>query len=185
MAADYLFENYSKMARTRQQKEQSISNIQENVSAAASVVFLAYDSLTVAEVSELRDNLAEAGGGMRVISKRLLKIALSNIKLDFDPTEHEGQLAVVWGDDTVAPAKTLNTFAEEHKEKIRFLAGTLEGSLLSLEEVTKLAHLPTRQELLGQLANVLAGPARGLVTVLSGVQRSTVNVLKAIADQKA
>jgi len=173
------------MALTRQQKEKSVSEVQEAVVSATAVVFAAYDGLTVAEVSELRGNLAETGGGMRVIPKRLLKIALSNIKLDFDPTEHEGQLAVIWGDDTVAPAKTLNTFAKGHEGKIRFLAGTLEGNLLSIEEVTKLAHLPTRQELLSQLLSVLAGPTRGLVTVLSGAQRSMVQVLAAIRDQRS
>ena len=56
--------------------------------------------------------------------------------------------------------------------------------MLSVEEVSALAKLPSRQELLGLLVNVISGPARGLVTVFSGVQRNTVNVLKAIADQK-
>lgn len=149
-----------------------------------SVVFVSYDNLNVEEIGELRASLHKAGGGMRVIPKRLLKIALSNIKLDFDPTAQEGQLAVVWGDDAVAPAKTLNEFAQGHEEKIHLLAGTLEGGILSLEEVTALAKLPSRQELIGQLVSVIAGPARGLVTVLSGVQRNTVQVLKAIADQK-
>ncbi|MFH1353676.1 MAG: 50S ribosomal protein L10 [bacterium] len=172
------------MPLTRQQKEQSVSEVQNNMASAASVVFLNFDHLNVEEVGKLRSNLYEAGGGMRVIPKRLLKIALSNLKLDFDPMQQEGQVAIVWGDDAVAPAKTLNEFALEHKEKIRFLAGILEGNILSLAEVIALAKLPSRQQLLGQLASVMAGPARGFVTVLSGVQRKTVQILKAVADQK-
>lgn len=172
------------MSLTRQQKEASISDIQENVKSAVSIVFISYDKLTVAEVSELRANLAEAGGGMRVIPKRLLKIALHNANIDFDPAKHEGQMAVVWGDDAVAPAKTLNTFASEHEDKIQLLAGILENNILNLEEVTALSKLPTRQQLLGQLASVLAGPTRGLVTVLSGTQRGLVQSLQAIVDQK-
>jgi large subunit ribosomal protein L10 len=172
------------MSLTRQQKEQSITETQKSISSATSVVFISYDGLTVDEANELRTSLHEAGGGMRVIPKRLLKIVLSNEKLDFDPKEHEGQIAVVWGEDAVAPAKVLNEFAKDH-DSIKLLAGALEGNILSLEEVTALAKLPSREELLGQLVGALSGSARGLVSVLSGVQRNTVQVLKAIADQKS
>lgn len=172
------------MPLTRKQKKHSVNKVQESISAAASVVFLAYNGLTVEEVNELRSNLHAAGGGMRVVPKRLLKIALRNIKLDFNPTEHAGQLAVVWGDDAVAPAKTLNAFVQKHQKKIRFLAGTLAGNMLSLEEVTSLSKLPSRDELLANLVSIIADPTRGLVTVLSGVPRHAVQVLKAIADQK-
>ena len=172
------------MAQTKEQKEQQIKEVEASVTEATSVVFIAYDRLTVSEVEELRASLGEAGGSMRVVPKRLLKIAAANSKIDFDPTAHEGQVAVVWADDAVAPAKTLSAFAKEHDDAVRLLAGTLEGNVLSVEEVSALAKLPSKQELLGQLVSVFAGPTRGLVTVFSGVQRNTVNVLKAIADQK-
>jgi|SRR3990167_2951764 len=172
------------MSLTRKQKEHSVNKVQESISAASSVVFLAYNGLTVEEVNELRGNLHAIGGSMRVVPKRLLKIALRNIKLDFDPTAHAGQLAVVWGDDAVAPAKTLNAFVQKRQEKIRFLAGTLEGNMLSLEEVTSLSKLPSRDELIANLVSVIAGPTRGLVTALSGIPRNMVQVLKVIADQK-
>lgn len=172
------------MSLTRKQKEHSVNKVQESISAAASVVFLAYHGLTVEELNELRGNLRAAGGGMRVVPKRLLKIVLHNLKLDFNPTAHAGQLAVVWGDDAISPAKTLNAFVQKRQEKIRFLAGLLEGNMLSLAEVTSLSRLPSRDELLANLVCVIAGPARGLVTVLSGVPRRAVQVLKAIADQK-
>lgn len=173
------------MSLTRQQKEKRVSETQKNIASATSVVFISHDRLTVDEANELRTALHAEGGGMRVIPKRLLKIVLSNTKLGFDPKEHAGQIAVVWGDDAVAPAKVLKTFAEEHEEKIRLLAGTLAGNMLSLEEVTALSELPSRAELLGQLVGVLSGSARGFVLVLSGVQRNTVQVLKAMADQKS
>ncbi len=172
------------MSLPRQQKEKSVSETQKNIASATSVVFISYDGLTVDEANELRTSLHAEGGGMRVVPKRLLKIVLSNTKIDFDPEAHEGQIAVVWGDDAAAPARVLNTFAKDH-DSIKLLAGTLEGNSLSLEEVTALAKLPSREELLGQLVGVLSGSARGLVSVLSGVQRNTVQVLKAIADQKS
>lgn len=172
------------MSLTRKQKEEVIAKTQSDLKAATSVVLISFDKLTVAESGELRANLSEAGGHMRVMPKRLLKIAFKNIKLDLDPTTLEGQVAVAWADDPVAPAKTLNDFAKEHEEKIKLLAGSLEGNVLTIEEVKSLATLPTREQLIGQLLSVIVGPIVGTVRVLSGVQTSTVQVLKAIADKK-
>lgn len=172
------------MALTRQQKEQVVKDISSALPEAASAAFVAFDGLSVTDVTQLRDDLYKAGVKMRVLPKRLLKIALKDAKIDFDPTGHDGQVAVVWGTDAVAPAKIIYEFASKKKETLRLLAGVLEGRTLSLEEITSLAQLPSREQLLGQLVGVLAGPARGFVQVLSGVPRSLVYVLQAIKDKK-
>jgi len=173
------------MTLTRQQKETIVADTQEALQSTTAMVLVSFDKLTVEESRQLRDQLSEAGGNMRVVPKRLLKIIFSNIKFDIDPTALDGQLAVAWGQDPVTPAKTLNEFAKEHEEKLTLLSGTLEGSVLTLEEVKELAALPTREQLIGQLLSVLNGPARGFASVLSGVQRSTVQVLQAIVDKKS
>lgn len=171
------------MALTRQQKETTIADVEKNVAEATSVVFVSYDGLKLADVNELRDKLFESGCRMQVIPKRLLAIAMKNQKRSFTPSEHEGQMAVIWGDDAVAPSKVLYEFAKE-REEISLLAGVLEDEDISLEQVTSLAQLPSREQLIGQLLSVLAGPSRGFVTVLSGVPRNMVYVLQAIKDQK-
>jgi large subunit ribosomal protein L10 len=171
------------MALTRQQKEQTVQEVQQDIAGATSVVFMAFDGLTISDVTELRDLLAAEGVSMRVMPKRLLRLVVKNANIDFDPQAHEGQVALVWGSDTVAPARILHTFAKTH-DNITLLAGALEGNTLSFEQVTALAQLPTREQLLGQLVGVMAGPARGFVTVLTGVQRQTVYVLAAIAKNK-
>lgn len=171
------------MALTRQQKEKTVADIEQNVADATSVVFMAYDGLSISDVNELRDKLFEGGSRMQVIPKRLLRIAMQNQKREFDPTQHEGQVAVIWGSDAVAPAKVIYEFAED-KDNIQLLSGVLENEEITVEQVASLAKLPTREQLLGQLVGVLAGPARGFVTVLSGVPRNMVYVLQAIKDQK-
>lgn len=151
---------------------------------AVSAAFVAFDGLNVTDVTQLRDDLYKVGAKMRVLPKRLLKIALKNTKIDFDPTAHEGQVAVVWGTDAVSPAKIMYEFAKKKEGVLRLLAGVLEGETLSLEEITSLAQLPSREQLLGQLLGVLAGPARGFVQVLSGVPRSLVYVLQAVKENR-
>lgn len=171
------------MSLTRQQKEERVAQVASELKDATSVVFVSHDGLTVDDVEALRDQLFATGSQLQVIPKRLLKLALKSVNLDFDPTTHGGQVAIIWGKDAVAPAKTLHTFAKNH-ENTKMLAGVLEGAVLSLEQITALAQLPSREQLLGQLVSVLAGPARGFVQVLSGVPKSFLYALKAISDTK-
>lgn len=171
------------MGLTRQQKENVVQEMEQSVTGAIASVFVSFNGLTLGEVNELRDALYEAGCSMRVVPKRLLRISLQNAKLDFDPTEYEGQVAVVSGSDAVAPAKILNKFVKG-RENIELRAGVLEGGVISLDQVKALATLPSREEMLAKLVGTLAAPMSGLVGVFSGVQRQTVYVLQAIAEQK-
>lgn len=171
------------MSLTRQQKEERVAKMEKTLSEATSVVFMAYDALPVGDSEELRDNLFAEKSNVQVIPKRLLRIALQNVKLEFNPVDQVGQVAVISGDDAVAPAKIAHTFAKD-RDAVRLVAGVIEGELLSSEQVEALAKLPSKQELLGQLVSVMVGPMRGFQTVLTGAQRQTVQVLNAIAEQK-
>ena len=172
------------MPLTKQKKHDVVSEVTAAVKEAAGIVFIAFDGLTMPEVNELRGKLFEAGISMRVMPKRLLKIALQNQNIGFDPRSQAGQVAIIWGADPVAPAQILHTFAKKN-EHIKLTAGVLEGNILSHKQVIALAKLPSKQQLLGMLVGVLSGPIRGLATVLNGVQRQTVYVLTAIKDKQA
>lgn len=172
------------MALTRQQKEQTVSEVSQNVSEAKAAVFVAFNGISLADIMTLRDKLHEAGCKMQVVPKRLLKLAMQNAKVEFDPTEAKGQVALAWGTDAVAPAKVLHEFVKTQEEKMRLLSGVLEGNTLSFEQVSALAKLPSREQLLAQLVGVLSGPMRGFAGVLSGVPRASVYVLQAIKEQK-
>lgn len=171
------------MSLTRQQKETQVADLTKVLSQAVSAVWWSFDGMTVTDVEKLRQQLHAKGAHMRVMPKRLFKLVAANIKQDFDPTQHDGQFACVWGSDVISPAQLVYRFAKG-KEKILLLGGMMEGSALNQAEVQALAQLPGRDELLGKLVGTLAGPLRGLANVLSGVQRQTVYVLSAIAEQK-
>lgn len=179
---------YYKLAKnmplTKEKKQAVVQEVEAAIKDASGVVFMSFDGLTIAEVNELRTLLFAEGVAMRVMPKRLLRIVLKQRDLNFDPLTVEGQMAVVWGKDPMAPSKVVYGFAKTHPH-ITLSAGVLEGNVLNGEEVLALAKLPSREQLLTQLVGVLAGPARGLVSVLSGVQRQTVYVLTAIKDKKA
>ncbi|MEX0650281.1 MAG: 50S ribosomal protein L10 [Candidatus Andersenbacteria bacterium] len=171
------------MSLTRQQKEERVELVGKHVAGATAVVFMTYNGLSLPDVNDLRDKLFEEGCSMHVVPKRLLRIVMQQASLEFDPTVYEGQVAIIWGPDPVAPAKVLSAFAKG-RETVQMRGGVLEGNVISLEQVAALAALPGRQELLGHLVGTLAAPISSFARVLSGVQRQTVYVLQAIADQK-
>lgn len=172
------------MPLTRQQKEATVAQAAQNLRDAASYFFISFDGLSVLDMEELRALLYAQGSILRVLPKRLLRLILQNVQLDFDPTQVEGQVAVSWGTDAAAPAKTVHEFAQTRAQKIQLIAGALAGVFLNQEQVTRLALLPGQDQLRGQLLNVIASPIQGLVMALSGVQQNFVFAMKAIADKK-
>lgn len=172
------------MSLTRQQKEDRVNTTTSDLKGAVSCVFMAYDGLNVTDMEDLRGQLHAQGARLRVLPKRLLRLVMQNIALDFDPTQVTGQIAVAWGNDPVAPAKILHEFSKTRATIMRLVAGVMDGALLEQPQVIALAQLPSLDQLREQLLSVLAGPARGLVVTLSGVQRKFVYALKAVADKK-
>ena len=80
-------------------------------------------------------------------------------------------------------ARVLVDFAKDN-EKLEIKVGVLAGKLLKLEEITQLAKMPSKNELLTQLVYTLNGVPTSFVNVLAGVPRSFVNVLNAIKENK-
>ena len=96
-----------------------------------------------------------------------------------------GPTGVVFaGHDPVAPAKALKTFSDTVK-KVGIKGAYIDGKIVDSAQVEQLAKLPPKLELVATLVGTLAGPLRGLVTVLSGNQSGLVRVLDAIREQKA
>ena len=94
------------------------------------------------------------------------------------------EVGVVFGyEDEIAPARAATKFAKEN-ETFKVLQGVLEGKMLEAKEVLSLARLPTREQLLGQIAAALNAPIQGLVNVLQASIRNLVVVLNRIKDKK-
>jgi large subunit ribosomal protein L10 len=129
--------------------------------------------LNVAEVTELRKQLREAGIEFKVYKNTLTRRAVEKLELTDLNDALVGPNAIAFGgEDVVAPAKILNNFAKEH-EALEIKAGVIEGNVASVEEIKALAELPSREGLLSMLLSVLQAPIRNLALAT-----------KAVADQK-
>ncbi|MCF8001724.1 MAG: 50S ribosomal protein L10 [Halanaerobiales bacterium] len=168
----------------RPDKEAAVKEIEEKLKEAKSLVITDYIGLDVAEMTELRAKLREAGVDYKVVKNTLARIAANNSDFSEINEFFNGPTAIAFGiDDVVAPAKILDEFAEEH-EVLEIKGGYLNGEIISKDKVESLAKIPSRDELLGKAFASMKAPITGFVNVLNGNLRNFVNVLSQIKDQK-
>ena len=175
------------MAVTREAKEQTVAQLQEELSQLKLVVLTDYRGLTVAEISELRSKLREEDISYKVTKNTLLRIAAKNTEnlKDLDPKVFTGPMALALSTtDEVAPARVVFQYAKEHNALEIVGAITGEGQVLTPAEVKALATLPTREQLLGQVVGTIAAPLTGFVGVMGANVRGIVTVLNAIKESK-
>ena len=161
------------MSNAVEQKKQVVTEITDKFRASKSTIVVDYRGLTVAEVTELRKQLREAGIDFKVYKNTLSRRAAEAADLAGLNDALTGPNAIAFSnEDVVAPAKILNDFAKKH-EALEIKAGVIEGNLATLEEVKALAELPSREGLLSMLLSVLQAPMRNFALVT-----------KAVAEQK-
>ena len=143
-----------------EQKAGVVSEIKEKFSNAKSVVMFDYRGLSVAEVTELRRKLREAGADYKVYKNTLTKRALDELNIDMDEYL-AGPSAISFGTDELSIVKVINDFAKEH-EALELKAGIVEGKVAGLEDLKRYAAIPSRDTLLTMLAASLMGTVRDL-----------------------
>jgi len=165
-------------------KEASVSELAARLAGAKNLFLTDYAGLTVDEITKLRGELRKDGTTYTVVKNTLFRIAAGDLAGKLE-SFLAGPTGVVFaGQDPVAPAKALKTFSDTVK-RVTVKAAYIDGQVVDAAQVEKLAKLPPKLELIANLVGTLAGPLRGLVTVLSGNQNGLVRVLDAIREQKA
>ena len=169
----------------RPEKEAVVKELTDKFTSAKSLVITDYLGLNVAEITELRSKLREAGVEFKVVKNTLAAIAANDVEMEEMTDYFSGPTAIAFGeDDAVSPAKVLVEFAKDH-EVLEIKAGLLNGEIISKEKVESLAEIPSREELLAKAFASMKAPLTGLVNVLQGNIRGLVQVLNQIKEEKA
>jgi len=173
------------MPKSKQQKQEAIVSLVNNLKQAKGVVFANFQGLTVAQTEDLRGQCFKENVDMFVAKKTLVKRAFDEAGLTItDPQNFEGGVATfTCNADEIVPAKIVSTFAKKH-EVVSVFGGILEGKFIDAVIVKKLAALPGKQELLGKMVGSLNAPISGFVRVLAGNLRGLVQVLNAYKESK-
>ncbi len=172
------------MAISKAKKDTLVADLTALLSDAKLTAYARYQGLTVTDLQELRKTAREAGVRIKVVKNRLVRVAMNEIGVykDTDTTGLTGQLIYAISDsDEVAPAKILAEFAKTHPALE--LAGGFsgEGKAMDQAEITTLAKMPSKNELIAQVVAQLLSPINDVVSATSNGLSDIVSGLEAKA----
>lgn len=149
----------------RDEKVQAVQDLNGIFTSAGVVVVTHYSGLTVADVTQLRVQMAEAGANFRVIKNRLAKIALDGTPCAGISELLAGPIAIAFSEDLVAAPKVVATFAKQN-DNLVILGGVMGETILNVDDVKALAALPSLDELRAKLLSLFNTPATRIAGVL-------------------
>jgi large subunit ribosomal protein L10 len=165
----------------RTQKQQVVETLQRDLAGTACIVVTHQSGLNVAEVTQLRRQVRDAGASFRVTKNRLAKRAIAGTGFEALSPMFAGPTAIAFARDPVAAAKVVVEFANRN-DKLTIIGGGLAGRQLAADEVKELASLPPLDELRGKLIGLLQTPAIRVAAVLQAPAGHIARVLAAYAD---
>lgn len=148
----------------REEKKQLLDELHELFNGSDLVVVSHYKGLTVAEVSALRDNIRKAGAGFRVTKNRITKLALKDTKFESIIDLFTGPTAIAFANDPISACKACVEFAKTN-EKLIVVGGAMGTGVLSVDEINRLATIPSMDELRAKIIGLLQAPGAQLARV--------------------
>lgn len=168
----------------RDQKTDVISALNESFSKAKFAVVADYRGLKVTELEKLRKNLRETDAQIQIAKNTLLRLAVKGTPYEHLSDSFSGTTAITIGfNEPVGTSKAITAFASEFNAFI-VRSASLEGSILTADDVVALSKLPGREELLAKLLGTMSAVPTGFVRVLSAIPQKLLYALTAIKEQK-
>ncbi|HBZ45632.1 MAG TPA: 50S ribosomal protein L10 [Maritimibacter sp.] len=168
----------------RAQKEKVVEELGQIFESSGVVVVAHYEGLTVAEMQDLRASMREAGGSVRVAKNRLAKIALEGKPAASIAEYLTGMTVLAYSEDPVAAAKVMDKYAQGN-DKLVILGGSMGEEPLDSAGVARVAKMPSREELLAQIASILGAPASGIAGAIGAPASNIASILSTIEEKAA
>ena len=149
----------------KEQKKNYITEIKKFIDANDSVLVTHYQGLTVNQLDELRAEMRKHGIMFKITKNRITKLALKDTKCKDIANLFSGPTAVALSNDAISSAKILTQFSKNN-QKLKIIGGLMGEEILKLEDVLKIATLPTLNEARVKIAIILQSPAQKLVSIL-------------------
>ncbi|MBP6003353.1 MAG: 50S ribosomal protein L10 [Pyrinomonadaceae bacterium] len=171
--------------KTREVKQRDLVALTESLANSKSAMVVSFTKLTVNKDQEFRKSLREAGAEYQVVKNTLARIAVKGTQFEDATDSFKGVTAIAWTqNDPVVLSKAISKFMKENADVYTFKSGVVDGSLVDLQQLTAIANLPSKEELISKLLFVLNSGAQRLVTVINAVPRDLAVVIKQIGEQK-
>lgn len=175
------------MAKSKAQKQQLKTEVGDQLKKVNAAIIAEYSGLTVADLTELRVKLREAKSEFHVVKNRIAKVAVKEDAPNAAPLKDilKGPVGIVFVyGDPAAAAKAVLAFAKD-KEKFKVIGGVLDGTGVKAAELQEIADLPSREQMLSQIAGLIQSQAQRLHTVISALPRDVVQVIFNLSEKKS
>lgn len=171
------------MAISKDRKEELVAQYVELLNESRAVFITEYTGLNVKDINELRQEVRKAEGAFHVTKNTLLRNALEQADRPVPEALLSGQVATGFAlKEAPTLAKTLTDFAK-NQNKLVIKGAILGSNILTAEQVSDLAKLPSRDELRAQIIGLLSAPAQNVAQVIASGVRQVVNVVDAYAKK--
>jgi len=166
----------------RAQKEKVVEELGQIFESSGVVVVAHYTGLTVAEMQDLRARARAAEASVRVAKNKLAKIALEGKPCASIADYLSGMTVLTFSEDPVAAAKVAEDFAKDNK-KFLILGGAMGDAALDRAGVEATSKLPSRDELIAQIAGMIGAPASGIAGAIGAPASNIASILSTIEDK--
>ncbi len=168
----------------RDEKQRQADELHGILQQVRTVILSGFEGLTVAQDSELRRQVAQAGGKYRVIKNSVIERAAQGTAAEPAARKLRGTTSLAYTDaDPVTLAKALVAYAKENPALV-FRSGVVEGRVISLADVDVIASLPSREDLFAKVLYMINAPARQVAVSVAGVARNLACVIQQGVKEK-
>lgn len=173
------------MGRTLENKQAIVAELKQTLSQSQLAVVIDYKGLTVAEITDLRRRLRPSGAECKVTKNTLMRIAVQDDP-NWQPIAEickESSAFLLLREDLGGALKAYQDFQKATKKTLIVRGGAMEGRLLTENDVKAIADLPSKEQLMAQIAGAINGVASKLAVGINEVPGSLARALQAVADK--
>jgi large subunit ribosomal protein L10 len=163
---------------SKENKKNYIEEMKKVFSSSEAVMIAQYQGLNVKELDSLRKELRDKGIMFKITKNRITKIALKDSPCKDLEKFFTGPTAAAMSSDAITSAKILTKFAKTNN-KLKIVAGFMDGKVLDQKEVAIIATLPSLEEARAKIVGILAAPAQKLVSILLAPGSKIANLARA------
>jgi len=170
--------------KTRETKQRDLEALTTSLQSAKSAMVVSFAGLSVIKDQEFRNTLRTAGAKYQVVKNTLARRAVKDTQFEQATDSFKGVTAIAWTEgDPVILSKAMSKFMKDNAEVYSFKSGVIDGKLIDLSQLTTIANLPSKEELISKLLFVINAQAQRIVTVINAVPRDLAVVIKQIGDK--
>ena len=170
--------------KTRETKQKDLEALTQSLQSAKSAMVVSFAGLSVTKDQEFRNTLRTAGAQYQVVKNTLARRAVKDTQFEQAAESFKGVTAIAWTDgDPVVLSKAMSKFMKDNADIYTFKSGVVDGKLIDATQLTTIASLPSKEELISKLLFVINAQAQRIVTVINAVPRDLAVVIKQIGDK--